>query len=80
MIANSRHAEREPHSMLDSLLQRIDREYREMPGLALTTAQARRLWAVDESTCRAALEALVHRGVLAQTRHGAYVRRDGGVR
>jgi DNA-binding IclR family transcriptional regulator len=58
------------------LLLRIDGEYREMPGLNLTLTQAARLWGVDHSTCKVALIALTERGVLRQTAHGTYVRRD----
>ena len=56
------------------LLQRIQCEYREMPGLILTEAQARRLWAIDTQTCRAVLGALLQRGFLRRTAAGAYVR------
>jgi hypothetical protein len=56
------------------LLQRIQNEYREMPGLILTEAQARRLWAIDVQTCRAVLGALVERRFLKRTATGAYVR------
>ena len=33
------------------LLMRIRAEYLEMPGLRLTTVQARRLWGRDDVTC-----------------------------
>jgi hypothetical protein len=57
------------------LPRRILAEYREMPGLRLTLAQARRLWAVDAGACRRALEALVARGLLARTAMGEYCAR-----
>jgi hypothetical protein len=41
---------------LDSLAARIRGEYREMPGLRLTFAQACRLWQVDASTCETLLD------------------------
>ena len=56
------------------LLQRIQNEYREMPGLILTEAQARRLWSIDAQTCRAVLGALLHQRFLRRTAAGAYVR------
>ena len=56
------------------LLQRIQNEYREMPGLILTEAQASRLWALDVQTCRAVLGALLQRRFLKRTAAGAYVR------
>ena len=33
------------------LVQRIEREYSEMPGLRLTEGQAQRLWDLDADTC-----------------------------
>ena len=41
------------------MLQRVRAEFLEMPGLRLTRAQARRLWALDELLCDAILTALV---------------------
>jgi hypothetical protein len=46
-------------SPLESLVARIRGEYREMPGLRLTFAQACRLWQVDASTCEAVLHTLL---------------------
>jgi hypothetical protein len=57
-----------------TLLQRIQHEYREMPGLKLTEAQATRLWGTDATTCRTVLAALLERGILRRTAAGAYVR------
>ena len=58
------------------VLQQIEAEYREMPGLSVTEAQARRLWGLDNTTCKRALDALVERGVLRLTRREAYVRAE----
>lgn len=55
------------------VLTRIRSEYREMPGLCLTLLQARRLWALDESTCSRLLSNLVSEGYLRQSAAG-YVR------
>jgi predicted transcriptional regulator of viral defense system len=54
------------------LERRIHGEYREMPGLILTTAQACRLWHLDPATAEALLSRLVEKGTLARTREGAY--------
>lgn len=67
-------AVREQH---DELWHRISGEYREMPGLELTLAQACRLWNTDPATGHRVLDALVERAVLR--RRGAfYVRADSG--
>ena len=58
------------------LLHRVICEYREMPGLALTTEQACRLWNCDKATCQQVLETLIQRGVLRQTRDGRMIRAD----
>lgn len=58
---------------LPELLVRIRGEYREMPGLCLTLAQARRLWHLDASTCEAALQTLVGEQFLTRTKEGAFV-------
>ena len=57
-------------------LQQIEAEYREMPGLSVTEPQAQRLWGLDNTTCKQALDTLVHRGVLRRTRREAYVRAE----
>ena len=62
---------------IDDVLQRIQGEYVEMPGLRLTPAQAQRLWGLDRDVCNALLGALVDAKFLVQTRDGAYVRLDG---
>lgn len=61
---------------LDDVLQRVQGEYREMPGLRLTTAQAQKLWGLDRSACDALLGALVDAKFLLRTRDGAFMRSD----
>ena len=61
----------------DELLARIRMEYVEMPGLALTPSQARRLWDLDVELCHAILSALVDEQFLTETRTGAFVRAGG---
>ena len=62
---------------IDDVLQRIQGEYVEMPGLRLTAAQARRLWGLERDVCDALLGALVDAKFLSQTRDGAFVRMEG---
>lgn len=54
---------------------RVEGEYREMPGLCLTLAQAARLWGMDRSTCELVLANLIERRVLKRALNGTYVRR-----
>jgi hypothetical protein len=61
------------------LLTLIRSEYREMPGLAVTLAQASRLWNVDRRQCLDALEALADEGFLRRSRD-MYVYGDPGRR
>jgi hypothetical protein len=62
---------------IDEVLQRIQGEFLEMPGLRLTPAQAQRLWGLERDVCDALLGALVDAKFLAQTRDGAFVRMEG---
>lgn len=65
---------------IDDVLQRIQGEYSEMPGLRLTPAQAQRLWGLDRVTCEELLKALVNDKFLSQTRDGSFIRTEGGPR
>lgn len=60
---------------LHELLQRIEGEYRELPGLSVTARQAERLWGVDRTTCSFVLMTLIQHGMLRRTASGTYVRR-----
>ena len=62
---------------IDDVLQRIQGEFVEMPGLRLTPAQAQRLWGLERDICDALLAALVDAKFLAQTRDGSFIRLDG---
>jgi len=64
----------EPARTTEDVLRRIQGEFLEMPGLRLTSAQARRLWGLEESLCSALLGALVDARFLFRTRDGAFVR------
>jgi len=60
-------------SLLEPLAARIRAEYREMPGLRLTLAQACRLWQVDAAQCSVVLETLVQEGFLIGRPDGRFV-------
>ena len=45
---------------------RVASEFREMPGLTLTLAQASRLFSLERDRCERVLGALVQRGVLVR--------------
>jgi hypothetical protein len=57
-------------------LKRIRAEYVELPGLALTEPQFRRLWGLDSATSRAMIDELVRSGFLKQSAKHGYVRGD----
>ena len=59
---------------LHDLLRRVESEYREMPGMCVTAAQAQRLWGLDSTTCAFVLMTLVERRVLRRTPRGTYVK------
>jgi hypothetical protein len=63
---------------IEDVLQRIQGEFAEMPGLCLTAAQAQRLWGLDRDSCDKLLEVLVNAKFLAQRRDGSFIRVDGG--
>ena len=58
------------------LIARVLGEYREMPGLALTIEQARRLWGCDAVTCQRIVDALVERHVLRWSRDRRLIRAE----
>jgi len=60
--------------MDEQLIARIRAEFLEMPGLHLTMAQARRLWHLDDTICRAALDELVRAKFLTRHADGAFTR------
>ena len=65
-----------PESLIatDDVLNRVQGEFLEMPGLRLTEPQARRLWGLDAASCGALLDALVDAKFLFRTRDGAFMR------
>lgn len=58
------------------LVDRVLGEYREMPGLALTIEQARRLWGCDAVTCQRIVDVLVERHVLRWSRNRRLIRSE----
>ena len=56
------------------LVELVEAEYTEMPGLSVTLPQAQRLWAVDRETCEKAFSRLVRKGALRMTTKGRFVR------
>ena len=59
---------------LESIVSRIREEFREMPGLRLTPAQATRLWGLEDKTCAAVIDRLVASAYLRWTDTGAVTR------
>ena len=58
------------------LVERVLGEYREMPGLALTIEQARRLWGSEAVTCQRIVDVLVERHVLRWSRDRRLIRAE----
>ena len=61
---------------LEPIVYRIREEFREMPGLRLTPAQATRLWGLERDTCRAVIDSLVACAFLRWTPAGAVTRAE----
>ena len=62
--------------VIDRLVDRVLGEYREMPGLALTIEQARRLWGCDAVTCQRLVDVLVERHMLRWSRDRRVIRME----
>src|SRR3954463_13003702 len=59
---------------IEATMRRIREEFREMPGLHLTPAQAMRLWGLEVETCRRVIDELVAATFLRWTAGGAVTR------
>lgn len=59
---------------IEAMVATVQREFDEMPGLALTADQARRLWALEPRMCNTVLDRLVKSGYLCQTGSGQYAK------
>ena len=62
---------------LERIVYRVREEFREMPGLRLTPAQATRLWGLEEPVCAAVIDRLVETAYLRWTPAGALTRSGG---
>jgi hypothetical protein len=56
------------------IIERLRAEFGEMPGLRLTAGQVQRLCGVDETMCRAVLDALVDVKFLRLSADGTFAR------
>jgi hypothetical protein len=63
-----------PRTSTNLITDRVRGEFREMPGLTLTLAQAGRLWSLDPPTCDEVLSQLVQAGYLRRNASGAFCR------
>lgn len=61
------------HDTAEALLKRVRKEYRELPTLNLTFAQACRLWQLEPCECKTVLDRLIAEGVLKRTADGLFV-------
>ncbi len=59
---------------LEHIVHRVREEFREMPGLRLTPAQATRLWGLEQEMCRAVIDTLVSAAYLRWTPAGSVTR------
>ncbi len=59
---------------LEQIVGRVREEFREMPGLRLTPAQAMKLWGLETESCQRVIEALVAAAFLKWTPAGAVTR------
>jgi hypothetical protein len=59
---------------LETIVLRVREEFREMPGLRLTPAQATRLWGLEAQTCDRVIEVLVAAAFLRWTQGGIVMR------
>jgi len=62
---------------LEHIVDRVREEFKEMPGLRLTPAQATRLWGLEQEMCREVIDALVAAAFLRWTPAGAITRAEG---
>ena len=64
-----------PGSTLTKLVQRIQEEFDEAPGLEITVNEGARFWALDAETCERVLTRLHETGFLVKTHDEHYRRR-----
>ena len=73
-VANMHTNIRKRHGPIRDLIDQVQAEYAEMPGLSVTLPQAQRLWSVDRGLCEEAFSRLIRSGVLRRTTKGRFVR------
>jgi len=73
-IANVRDHPGKRSGATRALLELVQAEYAEMPGLSVTLPQAQRLWVADRAMCEEVFSRLVSAGVLRRTTAGRFVR------
>ena len=73
-ISSSRASDFAAQDQRSLMTERVRGEFREMPGLTLTLAQAGRLWSLDPATCDEVLSHLVASGFLCRRADGAFCR------
>jgi hypothetical protein len=61
---------------LEIVVRRIREEFREMPGLHLSPAQATRLWGLEQEVCRTVIDRLVESAFLRWTPAGRITRAE----
>ena len=61
----------------EALLCRVRAEFKEMPGLRITPAQATKLWGLEREACHRVIDALIDSSFLRWTEGGALSRADG---
>ncbi len=61
---------------LEHVVRRVREEFREMPGLRLTLAQAKKLWGLEHEVCRTVIDRLVAAEFLRWTPAGCVTRTD----
>jgi hypothetical protein len=62
------------HPVIESLVDRVQTEFLEMPGLRLTLLQAQRLFDVDSAACAIVFDTLTRANFLSCDRHGRFAR------
>jgi hypothetical protein len=60
--------------IVKELLERVQAEFREMPGLRLTVGQTKRLCGITQPLCQVILDDLVKSGFLCANGDGTYAR------
>jgi hypothetical protein len=61
---------------IEVVTRRVREEFREMPGLRLTPAQATRLWGLEQDVCHQVIEALIATAYLRWTAAGSVTRTE----